>query len=58
TGGNWIFVVEDGVAVRRPIRIGRQNPQYYEVLEGLSAGEQVIVSSYDSYGDNETLTLK
>lgn len=58
TGGNWIFVVEDGVAVRRPIRIGRQNPQYYEVLEGLSAGEQVIVSSYYSYGDNETLTLK
>lgn len=59
TGGAWIFVVPEGSdkAVRRQIKIGRQNPQFYEVLEGLKAGEKVIVSSYDTYGDNETLLL-
>ena len=59
TGGNWIFVVDaDGKkAHRRNIRIGRQNPQYYEVLEGLEAGEKVIVSSYESYKDNQVLIL-
>ena len=59
TGGNWIFVVDaDGKkAHRRNIRIGRQNPQYYEVLEGLEAGEKVIVSSYESYKDNQILIL-
>lgn len=57
TGGAWIFVVEGDKAVRRPIKIGRQNPQYYEVLEGLKAGERVVVSSYDTYGDNETLIV-
>ncbi|MDD2293097.1 MAG: efflux RND transporter periplasmic adaptor subunit [Bacteroidales bacterium] len=59
TGGSWIYVVsEDGLrAYRRTIKIGRQNPQYYEVLEGLEAGEKVIVSSYDTYGDNDQLIL-
>jgi HlyD family secretion protein len=59
TGGNWIFVLDaDGKkAHRRQIRIGRQNPQYYEVLEGLEAGEQVILSSYESYRDNQVLVL-
>ncbi|MDR1644440.1 MAG: HlyD family efflux transporter periplasmic adaptor subunit [Tannerellaceae bacterium] len=59
TGGNWIFVLDaDGKrAYRRPIRIGRQNPQFYEVLEGLEAGERVIVSSYESYRDNQVLIL-
>lgn len=59
TGGNWIFVLDaDGKkAHRRNIRIGRQNPQYYEVLEGLEAGEKVIVSSYESYKDNQILIL-
>ncbi|MDR1222719.1 MAG: HlyD family efflux transporter periplasmic adaptor subunit [Tannerella sp.] len=59
TGGNWVFVLDaDGrKAYRRNIRIGRQNPQYYEVLEGLEAGEQVIVSSYESYKDNQVLIL-
>lgn len=59
TGGNWIFVLDaDGKkAYRRNIRIGRQNPQYYEVLEGLEAGERVIVSSYESYKDNQVLIL-
>ena len=59
TGGKWIFVVapEGGRAVRREIRIGRQNPQYYEVLEGLKSGEKVITSGYDSFGDNEVLVF-
>ena len=57
TGGAWIYVLtEDGTqAVRREIRIGRQNPQYYEVLEGLEPGEKVVVSGYDSFGDAERL---
>lgn len=59
TGGKWIYVLSPEVdkAVRRPIRIGRQNPQYYEVLEGLEPGERVIVSGYDNFGDNEVLVL-
>lgn len=60
TGGSWIFVVSpDGQkAFRRAVKIGRQNPQYYEVLEGLDDGERVIVSSYETFGDNEVLILK
>jgi len=60
TGGQWIYVVSaDGtMAYKRTIRIGKQNPQFYEVLEGLEAGEQVIVSSYETFGDNERLMLK
>ena len=59
TGGRWIYVVsEDGTrAVKRNIRIGRQNPQYYEVLEGLQPGERVVVSGYDNFGDNEVLVF-
>ena len=57
TGGNWVFVVEGDKAVRRPVKIGRQNPQYYEVLEGLTAGEKVIVSSYEMYKNNEVLII-
>lgn len=60
TGGNWIFVLDkDGKkAYRRSIKIGRQNPQYYEVTEGLEPGEKVIVSNYDAYKDNEVLVLE
>jgi HlyD family secretion protein len=60
TGGKWIFVVTaDGDrAVRREITIGRQNPQYYEVTGGLVAGERVITSSYDTYGDISELILQ
>ena len=60
TGGSWIFVLDkDGKkAYRRKIKIGRQNPQYYEVIDGLEAGEKVIVSSYESYKDNEVLVLE
>ena len=56
TGGKWIFVLTgNNRAVRRDIRIGRQNPQFYEVLEGLQPGERVITSSYDNFGDNDVL---
>ena len=59
TGGKWIYVVnKDGnKAVKREIRIGRQNPQYYEVLEGLEPGEKVITSGYDTYGDSDVLVF-
>ena len=57
TAGKWIYVVapEGGKAVKREIRVGRQNPQFYEVLEGLEPGEKVITSGYDNFGDNEVL---
>ena len=57
TGGKWIYVISPSgdKAVKREIRIGRQNPQYYEVLEGLEPGEKVITSGYDNFGDNNTL---
>lgn len=60
TGGKWIFVLnEPGTeATQREIRIGRQNPQYYEVLEGLSKGEKVIVSGYENYKKIEKLTIQ
>jgi len=60
TGGQWIFVVDPGgdFATKRSIRIGRKNPQYYELNEGLNPGEQVIVSDYTIFGDNDKVELK
>ena len=60
TGGQWIFVLDKSgsMAERRPIKIGRQNPQYFEVLEGLKVGEKVITSSYDNYVEVDKLVLK
>ena len=60
TGGQWIFVVDNSgaFALKRNIKIGRQNPQYYEVLEGLRAGEKVVTSSYENFGDVEKLVLQ
>ncbi len=60
TGGQWIFVLDESgnVAWRRPIRIGKQNSRYYELLEGLETGEQVITSNYDNFGDAEKIILK
>jgi len=59
TGGQWIFVVgADGkTAEQRFIKIGSQNPKYYELLEGIEPGERVITSGYDSFGENERLVL-
>ncbi len=60
SGGNWAYVLDKsgGFAVKRSIRLGRQNPQFFEVLEGLKIGEKVITSSYENFGDMERLILK
>lgn len=60
TGGNWIFVLEKSgrKAYRRNISIARQNPQYYEVTDGLEPGERVITSGYEAFKDNEVLVIK
>lgn len=59
TGGNWVYVLgADGIARRREIRLGRQNPNHFEILDGLSNGEIVIISSYDTYGEKEELVLQ
>ncbi len=60
TGGNWIFKVSnDGkTAYKVDIQLGRQNPDYYEVLSGLKPGDKVVTSSYENYGDMQVLVLK
>ncbi len=60
TGGNWVYVLDKStkVATKRKIRLGRQNPQMFEVLEGLKPGDQVITSSYESFGNMDRLVLK
>jgi HlyD family secretion protein len=60
TGGNWIYILDqsESFAYKRNIKIGRQNTNYYEVLEGIEPGEKVIVSSYDSFGGKDKLVFK
>lgn len=60
TGGRWIFVLDpsESFATKRDISIGRKNPKYYEVIEGLRPGEKVIISGYETFGKNEKLILK
>ena len=60
TGGQWVYVLDEssGMASKRSIKLGRMNPQYFEVLSGLEPGEKVITSSYDNFGDNDKLVLK
>ncbi|MBQ4589844.1 MAG: efflux RND transporter periplasmic adaptor subunit [Bacteroidaceae bacterium] len=58
TGGQWIYKVNGDKAVRVPLTIGRQNPQQYEVTEGLQGGDLVIVTGYDNFGEAEELILK
>ncbi|WP_255297516.1 efflux RND transporter periplasmic adaptor subunit [Anaerophaga thermohalophila] len=60
TGGQWVFVLnESGTeAYKRPVKIGKQNPRYYEVIEGLEPGEKIITSGYEMFGDNERLELR
>lgn len=60
TGGNWIFVLDKSgrKAYRRNISIARQNPQYYEVTDGLEPGERVITSGYEAFKNNEVLVIK
>ncbi len=60
TGGRWIYLLDEAgeKAVKQPVRIGRQNPKHYEVLEGLKAGDKVITSGYELFGDSERLVLE
>ena len=60
TGGQWVYVVDKSgdFAVKRNVKLGRQNPQMFEVLDGLQPGEEVITSSYDNFGDIDKLVLK
>lgn len=60
TGGNWIFKVSDDgkTAYKVDIQLGRQNPDYFEVLSGLKPGDKVITSSYENYGNMQELVLK
>ena len=58
TAGKWIFVVKGNKAERRNIKLGRENPSYYEVLSGLNEGESVITSSYTDYKDIEELSIQ
>ena len=60
TGGQWVFVVNESgdMATKHSIRLGRQNPRYYEVLDGLKPGDKVIISDYEIFGDADKLILK
>lgn len=60
TGGNWVYVIDQGKeqAYKKDIKVGRQNPNYYEVVQGLEVGDVVIISSYDNFGDKDVLVLK
>lgn len=60
TGGNWVYVIDpsSGYARKRNVRLGRQNPNFYEVLDGLQSGDVVIVSGYENFGDKDELVLK
>ncbi len=60
TGGQWVFVLNGSgtEAVKRTISLGRQNPDYFEVLSGLKPGDKVVTSSYDNFGDVDKLILK
>lgn len=60
TGGRWVYVVDPNgnTATKRNISLGRKNPQFCEVLDGLRAGDQVITNSYANYGDKEVLVLQ
>ena len=60
SGGLYVYVVDEDetVARRRPVKIGRQNPQYYEVTKGVKPGEKVIISGYELFGENERLIIR
>ena len=60
TGGNWVFKLSDNgkIAYRVDVQLGRQNPDYYEVLKGLKPGDKIVTSSYETYGDMQELVLK
>lgn len=57
TGGSWVFIVNNGKATKRNVKIGRKNYLYYEVLEGLQKGDEVITSSYDQYNQYDIVEI-
>jgi len=57
TGGSWVFVVKDGKARKRNVKIGRKNFMYYEVMEGLQKGEEIITSSYDQFNQYDVIEI-
>ncbi len=56
-GGKYVYVVEGGEAFRRQVKLGNQNPEFIEIIEGLSKGEKIITSSYNAFGDAEKIIL-
>ncbi|MCY1527065.1 efflux transporter, RND family, MFP subunit [compost metagenome] len=58
TGGNWVFVVKDGKATKRNVKIGRKNYLYYEILDGLQKEETVITSSYDQFSQYDVIEIE
>jgi HlyD family secretion protein len=60
TGGQWVYVLapDESYAIKRTIKIGKQNPQNYEIMEGLKPGEKIITSSYELFGTNEKIIFK
>lgn len=60
TGGKWIYVLnaEGNKAFKRKIKLGRQNPEFFEIKEGLEPGENVVISSYDNYSDNDVISFQ
>jgi len=60
TGGNWVYVLDETKtkAIKRPIKLGRRNPKYFEVLEGLQENEEVIISSYDNFNEVDQILIK
>lgn len=59
TGGQWVYVIDDaGVATRKPVKLGRQNPDAYEVVEGLAPGDRVVVSRYSAFNDADEIVLE
>ena len=58
TNGKWVYVIENGKASRKQVKLGKENPLYYEVLEGLQQGDQVIISSYKNFMNVEHLNIK
>jgi HlyD family secretion protein len=60
TGGNWVFRVNENstTAYKTEVQLGRQNPDYYEVLSGLKPGDRIVTSSYDNYKDMQELQIK
>ncbi|MBK9699036.1 MAG: hypothetical protein IPO79_02875 [Flavobacteriales bacterium] len=59
TGGGWVYVVDpEGTATKRDVKLGRQNPDVYEVLEGLQPGERVVTSRYAAFNDADELIIQ